>query len=232
MALQQAADRDVDEVVNISGDYHWVNHRELDTASVFSNFSLLKKFVKEEPLLRSGFYDRTTFAALDERERVYMSADQESKDFTYFYSPVFKDSGIRLPLTQFQESVLCVLNVAPTQLHPNGWSVVRGFEILCSYLGFPVTLGKFFYFFKPKIQPGGAQWVSLYCRRNNLLKPLKSSYKNWKDHFLRISHDLTVAGGERSSFGGRAAKVPFILDSKPPSRCSTRLARAGLARAI
>ena len=111
--------------------------------------------------------------------------------------------------------MLYTVNVVLTQLHPKGWSVIRGFKILCDYLGFPPTIRKFFYFFTPKIHFGGAQWVSLYRKRNNLQKPLKDSYKNWKDRFFRISYDLGVPGENVLSHAGGQRRFPLYWTHNP-----------------
>ena len=38
-----------------------------------------------------------------------------------------------LPLSAFQCALLEHLNVATSQLHPNSWSVVRAFKVLCPF---------------------------------------------------------------------------------------------------
>ncbi|RDY13061.1 hypothetical protein CR513_02070, partial [Mucuna pruriens] len=54
---------------------------------------------------------------------------------------------MKLPFMHFEWSVLHVLNVAPTQLHPNGWAFIRAFELLCEDIGRAPSLGVFFWFF-------------------------------------------------------------------------------------
>ncbi|RDY07756.1 hypothetical protein CR513_08092, partial [Mucuna pruriens] len=50
---------------------------------------------------------------------------------TYQYDTIPLKLGARLPFTNFQCSVLKTLNIALTQLHPNGWAFVQALEILC-----------------------------------------------------------------------------------------------------
>jgi len=52
----------------------------------------------------------------------------------FFYNCFFIDNHIRLPLNDFQMDVFNFLNIAPTQLHPNGWASMQAFSILCKLL--------------------------------------------------------------------------------------------------
>ncbi|PNX84154.1 hypothetical protein L195_g040208, partial [Trifolium pratense] len=63
------------------------------------------------------------------------------------YEFVFKEMGLRLPFSPFAASVLKALQVAPSQLHPNSWSFIMGFEQLCSYRDVRPTLPLFFRIF-------------------------------------------------------------------------------------
>jgi len=42
-------------------------------------------------------------------------------DIFYMYACMFTELHVRLPLDEFTMGVLRLLNVAPTQLHPNSW---------------------------------------------------------------------------------------------------------------
>ena len=70
--------------------------------------------------------------------------------FTFIYSAIFKRLRLRLPFTFFEKELLTELNVAPCQLHPNGWGFIRAFEILCNYFGHPPSTDVFLYFFEAK----------------------------------------------------------------------------------
>ncbi|MED6151658.1 hypothetical protein PIB30_084529 [Stylosanthes scabra] len=56
-------------------------------------------------------------------------------EYFYMYTMVFIDIGVRLPFTQFENGVLSQLKCAPTQIHPNAWAFIRGFEVLMEFLG-------------------------------------------------------------------------------------------------
>ena len=72
---------------------------------------------------------------------------------------VLKRVGLRLPLTSFEKELLTEINTAPAQLHPNSWAFVRGFQILCGYLGVPPSVDVFLHFFEVKKQ-GKSLWMS------------------------------------------------------------------------
>jgi len=43
------------------------------------------------------------------------------------FARVMKDFCIVVPFDNFCLDILCFLNVAPTQLHPNSWAYIRAF---------------------------------------------------------------------------------------------------------
>ncbi|KAG4963078.1 hypothetical protein JHK86_039946 [Glycine max] len=49
--------------------------------------------------------------------------------FFYVYRYMFEVLNLTLPLNTFQCARLRHLNVAPSQFHPNSWTMVRAFEI-------------------------------------------------------------------------------------------------------
>ena len=63
------------------------------------------------------------------------------------YDIAFCVPGFRLPFTNFKVADFQHLQVAPSQLHPNGTVFVRAFQIVCEYLRIGATIPLFFYFF-------------------------------------------------------------------------------------
>jgi len=63
--------------------------------------------------------------------------------FCSFYATFFKKVLLRLPLSIFEKELLTNLNVAPAQLHPNSWTFIRAFVILCSQLEISPTVEVF-----------------------------------------------------------------------------------------
>lgn len=84
-------------------------------------------------------------------ERVWITQPMGvSNKYFYFYLGVIEDFRIRIPFTDFESDLLKTLNVAPSQLHPNGWGFIKDFELVCEEVSIIDTLGLFFYFFKLK----------------------------------------------------------------------------------
>ncbi|MED6197288.1 hypothetical protein PIB30_055294 [Stylosanthes scabra] len=97
------------------------------------------------------------------------------------------DVGIKFPFSEFECGVLNQLKCAPTQIHPNAWAFVRGFEILMEYLGVDPLLEVFFSFFQAKgVRKGGlvtlnsVQGKALFCL-------YRQSYKDFKEMFVKVT---------------------------------------------
>ncbi|CAJ2674992.1 unnamed protein product [Trifolium pratense] len=110
------------------------------------------------------------------------------------YEFVFKEMGLRLPFSPFAASVLKALQVAPSQLHPNSWSFIMGFERLCVYKGVRPSLPLFFRIFKIQRKPtkevGRAprqNWVSLKHHEDvKLFKMFVDSVKDFKERYYVV----------------------------------------------
>lgn len=108
------------------------------------------------------------------------------EQFTFMYETIFSKLGVRFPLTDFECDVLRTLNIAPTQLHPNGWGFIRAFAIVCRGLGSDPSVGRFFIFFQAKASPK-VTWTSLNNQpRRGLLIAVTQSYKDFKRKFFRV----------------------------------------------
>ncbi|RDX98501.1 hypothetical protein CR513_18559, partial [Mucuna pruriens] len=111
----------------------------------------------------------------------------EGRPFFYLYDTLHSKLGIRLPFSHFEQAVLQGLNVAPTQLHPNGWAYVRAFELLCEDLGKAPSLGVFFWFYTVK-KTEKVGWTSLCSRpKRKLFQPFLASYKKFKTQFFKVT---------------------------------------------
>ena len=103
--------------------------------------------------------------------------------FFFLYQMVFKRVGLRLPFTSFERELLTQINTAPAQLHPNSWAFVRGFQILCGYLGVPSSVDVFLHFFEVKKQ-GKSLWMSFSGVAGRIILTLfQNSFKGWKGKF-------------------------------------------------
>ena len=122
-------------------------------------------------------------------EKVCDRAAEEEPDFFFVYDTFFPRLPLQLPLSSFACNVLSALRIAPTQLLPNGWSFVYAFECLCRYLSILPSTPVFFNFFQVNrsTTPKGVTWASIHGVANrSLLMPFSSSFKNFKDCFLKV----------------------------------------------
>ncbi|RDY04812.1 hypothetical protein CR513_11427, partial [Mucuna pruriens] len=111
----------------------------------------------------------------------------DHKPCTYLYDTLHSKLGVKLPFSHFKRAVLQALNVAPTQLHPNGWAYVRAFELLCEDLKKAPTLGVFFWFYTVK-KAEKVGWTSLCSRpKRKLFQPFLPSYKKFKARFFKVT---------------------------------------------
>jgi len=121
-----------------------------------------------------------------------------SGPFCFVYDTCFMKLVLRLPFDLFEKEVLTEMNVCPTQLRPNSWAFLRIFFILCDILDIVPTLNVFFYFFELKTSYRKL-WATLNSFSGRRLFTLfKSSYKNFKGHFIKIcpsSKDPTMLEG-------------------------------------
>ncbi|GAU32076.1 hypothetical protein TSUD_53440 [Trifolium subterraneum] len=86
------------------------------------------------------------------------------------------------------DTILRLLNVAPSQFHPNSWAFVKGYELLCYALDLEPNLGVFFSFYHVKsLTPG--RLVSVCAQPNKgLFKLFASNFKNYQDSFFRVRY--------------------------------------------
>lgn len=125
------------------------------------------------------------------------------KEIFHMYAAVLEEFRVKIPFTLFEMDVLRLLNVAPTQIHPNSWAFIRGFEILCDALDMLPSAGVFFHFYGTKGVDKGS-WVPISAHPGKQLFPaFASNFKrDWKKSLLRVqaAKDSTVAvasvGGE------------------------------------
>lgn len=66
------------------------------------------------------------------------------------YDCLFLDLHVRVPFDDFIKGVLQILNVAPTQLHMNRWTIMKAFQALCLYISVPATLRLFLHYFRSR----------------------------------------------------------------------------------
>jgi len=125
---------------------------------------------------------------------------------------------VRIPFTLFQMDVLRFLNVAPTQIRPNSWAFISGFEILCEALDMVPSAGAFFHFYGTKGVNKGS-WVSISAHAGKSLFPSYASNfkKNWRVSFMKVcaAEDSYISV---ASVDGEL-RFPLSWTSSPQSVC-------------
>ncbi|KAK2443354.1 hypothetical protein QL285_014466 [Trifolium repens] len=132
----------------------------------------------------------------------------------YMHTRLIEDFHLYFPFTEFQQSMLRVLNVAPPQLSPNSWSFIKAFELVCFGLEISEpSVAVFFSFYHVKhlfLQ----NVVSLSAQPNRGLFSLYSSnYKTYKDSFVHVrgaEHCRSVMYGDDG-----APLFPFHWTANP-----------------
>ena len=111
-----------------SEDYLWVDAEVLGTRSSFVDVASLRPLV---PMLLRGTRTeiendyRLELAGVDDRVCLQVP---EPQSWFYMYEEVVTVVGVKAPFTPFEIDLLRTLEVAPIQLHPNGWAHVRPFR--------------------------------------------------------------------------------------------------------
>jgi len=118
-------------------------------------------------------------------ERVCDQCSVDALDESFLiYMVIMEEFGVRIPFTAFGMDVLKFLNVASSQIRPNRWAFIRGFEILCKALHLEPSVGVFFHFYGLRMFTR----ISISAHPGNkLFPPYASNFKKeWRDSFARI----------------------------------------------
>ncbi|GAU30848.1 hypothetical protein TSUD_365560 [Trifolium subterraneum] len=113
---------------------------------------------------------------------------REEPHYFYMYANVIQTLNLWFPLTYFEDTILRLLNVAPSQFHLNSWAFVKVYELLCNALDLEPSLGVFFSFYHVKTLTPGR--LVLVCAQPNkgLFKLFASNFKNYQDSFFRVRY--------------------------------------------
>ncbi|QCE03770.1 hypothetical protein DEO72_LG8g1796 [Vigna unguiculata] len=109
-----------------------------------------------------------------------------AEKFFYMYMCHFSQLFVRLPFDDFTMRVLRLLNVTPTQLHPNNWAYLQAFQVLCQAFYLQPSSHSFMYFFdtRPK---SPTTWLLLISRSGiNKLDAFTQSFNHFKDDFFKV----------------------------------------------
>lgn len=144
----------------------------------WSNRSHIARDVEDARLFRLG--------ASHPNERVFHRKGSSSEDFFFVYSYMFEQMYVRVSFTEFQASLLKELNIASSQLHPNGWAAVQAFTTLCAAVGISPMVRVFLHYFNLQLVPRRG-WVFLSSVQDRtFFKPFVDSFKNFKTRYFKI----------------------------------------------
>ncbi|MED6195569.1 hypothetical protein PIB30_039084 [Stylosanthes scabra] len=151
--------------VSVDDPYSWVKGEVREMESWFSDMEIVEELGESSLWVREGSNVKVEFLPCGVEERVY----HKGKEWD-----------------EFEYGVLSQLKCAPTQIHPNAWAFIRGFEILMEYLGQEPQLEVFFSFFQAKgVRKGGIIMLNS-CQRRSLFALYRSSYKDFKQMFVKV----------------------------------------------
>ncbi|PNY05504.1 hypothetical protein L195_g001956 [Trifolium pratense] len=165
---------------------------EMETPSKYATVESIKAFREITQLLDGEDDDQLIVEPVGEGELVH-TVNCEEPHYFYMYGDVIRALNLWFPFTCFEDTVLRILNVAPTQLHPNSWAFIKAFELVCLGLNLEPRLGVFFSFYYVKsLSPG--KMVSLSSLPNRGLFVLFAShFKSYHDSFFRVRHGPPLA---------------------------------------
>jgi len=196
-------------------EYLWVNEKVREVFSEFTKVSMLQDFVESVDVVLEGVPNGAfALRRCREFETVCLGRGRERKYFFYFYSCLISDIHVPFPFDTFTMEVLHILNVVPSQLHPNSWASLQAFRMLCEVLSVKATTGSFLHFFGTR--PGDRiGWVSLVDQaKNSFFAPYTTSYKNFKGGFFKF---VVEEEGRPFFFDGETPRFPFYW-TKDPAR--------------
>jgi len=167
-------------------EYSWVHNDVNKHSSIYNTRDRVGRFVAVYPVCEDSFVEYALVGPCRTRERMYMRPGPNSYDFIYVYDYMFKEYDMRFPLTNFEVSMLRLMNIAPSQLHPNSWAFIKCFKLLCDQLGLQSSINIFTHFYQMKFGKR-VGWVSLSTRHSSPLFTLyNSSYKHFKPRFFKL----------------------------------------------
>ncbi|QHN82160.1 uncharacterized protein DS421_20g693290 [Arachis hypogaea] len=197
----------------VDWSYDWVNDDVRDRIFLFLDIGAVNEIDKSK-VARANSGVRLELLPCTVDDRVFHRG--EGFEHFFMYSCVLEELRVRIPFSDFECKVLKQLNCAPSQLHPNGWTFLRAFEILIEFLEENPSVELFFSLFQAKgVWKGG--WVNLNSSPGfGVFKLYKSSFKNFKEMYLKWEENkaavIDYLGGKYS--GVSAASLRSRVKSK------------------
>jgi len=119
-----------DEEIESVGEMETFSDEVLNATSLYTEIRSINFFRSKRDVLSTRHEEDMEILPCGEGENV-CAQHPEGDEVYYMYVAVLEEFGVQIPLNAFEMDVLKVLNVEPSQIHPNSWAFIRGFEILC-----------------------------------------------------------------------------------------------------
>lgn len=130
------------------GGYGWASHYVGSYESEYKSRDDLLEWANQSFLARDEADPQVIRLSVSyPNERVFHEKGTSTKDFFFVYTYIFNQMFVRVPFTCFQAAVLQKMNVAPSQLHPNGWACIQPFIVMCSALAIVLSVYVFFHYY-------------------------------------------------------------------------------------
>jgi len=98
-----------------------------------------------------------------------------------------KELDVLFLLSPFESRMLTVMNMAPSQLHPNSWAFLKTFQVLYYYLHISMTIKKIMYFYQLK---HGFDVGCLFngAQNGHFSTIYTFSFKNFTNKFFKLKY--------------------------------------------
>lgn len=150
---------------------------------------------KEIPfdLLEIGISSEWETSPISAEKRIFQ---RFKGSYVPFYSCIFQDLGVCLPLTHFEKEVLDHLCIPHSQLHPCTWGFVQVFQHWYEYHGKAGSASQDLFVNLFEVCPAskggvGHMFVSLRRVQNSLFKVYINTWKNFKSNYF-LTKPLTL----------------------------------------
>ncbi|KAI5408326.1 hypothetical protein KIW84_054233 [Lathyrus oleraceus] len=101
--------------------------------------------------------------------------------YFYLHLPIIHDFGVLISFSYFEIEFLIAANVAPPQVTPNVWSILKAFQIIYCNLGVSPSIRVILYFYRMKL----LLILKCFCLlESNILKAQDREDKNGVDIYL------------------------------------------------
>ncbi|MCH79513.1 hypothetical protein A2U01_0000263 [Trifolium medium] len=103
---------------------------KMETSSKFTSADSVRCFREVNKLYSDDDENQVIVDPVREGELI-TTVNGEAPHYFYMYGDIIRSFNMWFPFTSFEDTILRILNIAPSQLHPNSWAFVKAFEIVC-----------------------------------------------------------------------------------------------------